>query len=94
MIAAELTFEEQATLTAGVDLWHTAGVDRIGLPGLGVTDGPSGARGSEFTGSASTSLPCGTALAATWNRELIGRVGRLLGDEARDRGRACCWPPP
>ena len=88
MTAAELTFDEQAALTAGVDLWHTAGVDRIGLPGIGVTDGPSGARGAEFMGSASTSLPCGTALASTWNRELIGRVGRLLGDEARARGPA------
>lgn len=93
MTAADLTFEEQAALTAGIDLWHTAGVERIGLPGLGVTDGPSGARGAEFTGSASTSLPCGTALAATWNRELIGRVGRLLGDEARDRGASVLLAP-
>ena len=93
MTAAELTFDEQAALTAGVDLWHTAGVDRIGLAGIGVTDGPSGARGAEFTGSASTSLPCGTALASTWNRELIGRVGRLLGDEARARGASVLLAP-
>ena len=93
MTAAELTFDEQAALTAGVDLWHTAGVDRIGLAGIGVTDGPSGARGAEFMGSASTSLPCGTALASTWNRELIGRVGRLLGDEARARGASVLLAP-
>ncbi len=31
MSAADLTFDEQATLTAGVDMWHTAGVDRLGL---------------------------------------------------------------
>src|SRR6478735_3159508 len=80
--ASDLTVEEQAALTAGVDLWHTAGVDRLGIPGVGVTDGPSGARGTHFTGTTSTSLPCGSALASTWNRELIGTVGRLLGDEA------------
>ena len=51
MRASDLTFDEQAALTAGVDMWHTAGVDRLGIAGIGVTDGPSGARGTEFTGS-------------------------------------------
>jgi beta-glucosidase len=91
--ASDLTFDEQAALTAGADMWHTAGVDRLGLPGIGVTDGPSGARGTQFTGTTSTSLPCGTALASTWNRELIGRVGRLLGDEARARGASVLLAP-
>ena len=91
--ASDLTVDEQAALTAGADMWHTAGVDRLGLAGIGVTDGPSGARGSQFTGSSSTSLPCGTALASTWNRELIGRVGRLLGDEARSKGASVLLAP-
>ncbi len=93
MKASELTFDEQAALTAGSDMWHTAGVERLGVAGIGVSDGPSGARGTQFTGTTSTSLPCGTALAATWNRELIGRVGRLLGDEARERGAAVLLAP-
>ena len=91
--ASDLTVAEQAELTAGVDMWHTAGVDRLGIAGIGVTDGPSGARGSQFTGSSSTLLPCGTALASTWNRELIGRVGRLLGDEARAKGASVLLAP-
>ena len=91
--ASDLTFEEQAVLTAGADLWHTSGVERLGLRGLGVTDGPSGARGPHFSGSTSTSLPCGTALASTWNRALIGRVGRLLGDEARAKGASMLLAP-
>ena len=40
--ASELSVAEQAELTAGVDLWHTAGVDRLGLAGIGASDGPSG----------------------------------------------------
>ncbi len=91
--ASDLSADEQAALTAGADMWHTAGVDRLGLAGIGVTDGPSGARGSQFTGTSSTSLPCGTALASTWNRELIGRVGRLLGDEARSKGASVLLAP-
>ena len=91
--ASELSVAEQAELTAGVDLWNTAGVDRLGLAGIGVSDGPSGARGSQFTGSSSTLLPCGTALASTWNRDLIGRVGRLLGDEARAKDASVLLAP-
>ena len=82
MTPAELTFDEQATLTAGVDLWHTAGVDRIGLAGIGVTDGPSGARGAEFMGSASTSLPCGTRA----GRDVEPRADRAGRPPARRRG--------
>ncbi len=81
----ELTPDEQAALTAGTDLWHTAGVERLGIEPLAVTDGPSGARGSEFTGATSALMPCGTALASTWNPELIREVGELLGDEARSK---------
>ncbi len=88
-----MTFDEQAALTAGADMWHTNGVERFGLDGIGVTDGPSGARGPHFSGPSSTSLPCGTALASTWNRELIGRVGRLLGDEARSKGASVLLAP-
>ncbi len=91
--ATDLTLDEQATLTAGADLWHTAGVERLGITPIGLTDGPSGARGTEFTGTTSTSMPCGTALAATWNRDLIGRVGVVLGDEARARGAAVLLAP-
>ena len=90
---SDLTFDEQATLTAGADMWHSASIDRLGLPGFGLTDGPSGARGFQFTGTSSMSLPCGTALASTWNRDLIARVGRLLGDEARSKHASVLLAP-
>ena len=32
-VASDLTVEEQAALTAGADMWHTAGVDRLGVSG-------------------------------------------------------------
>ncbi len=92
-VVSDLTIDEQAALTAGADMWHTAGIGRLGVPGIGLTDGPSGARGFQFTGTTSTSLPCGTALASTWNRDLIGRVGRLLGDETRAKGASVLLAP-
>lgn len=82
----ELSLDERATLTGGADAWHTTGVPRLGVPPMRFTDGPSGARGIRFTGEVSTSLPCGTALAATWNMDLVRQVGELLGIEAQSKG--------
>ena len=40
-------------------------------------------RGHRLTGSTTVCAPCGSAQAATWDRELVGRLGRMLGDQAR-----------
>ncbi len=85
-LLGELTLDEKAAMVAGVDLWHTAAVPRLGVPALKVTDGPAGARGERWTGRASASFPCGTALGATWNPELVRTVGARIGGEARRKG--------
>ena len=79
----DLTLGEKAGLVAGIDLWHGPGVDRMGIPPLKVTDGPSGARGEQWSGRPSANFPCGTALAATWNTELVNEVGQRLGVETK-----------
>ena len=91
--AADLTLEEQAALTAGIDFWHTAPVRRLGIGSLRLTDGPAGARGDRWSVGTSASLPCGSALAATWNRDLVRRVGRVLADEARAKGAGVLLGP-
>jgi beta-glucosidase len=85
-LLSQLTTDEKAALTAGSDTWHSTGVDRLGIRGFKVTDGPNGARGAYFVGTMSACVPCGTALASTWNVDLVGRVGELLGEEARSKG--------
>ena len=45
-----LTLEEKAALTAGEDMLSTVAVERIGIPKVHVTDGPSGARGNSLPG--------------------------------------------
>ena len=88
----QLTLDEKATLLAGADLWSTVAVERLGIPSVGVTDGPNGARGpgpprSRYGGPRVTSMcvPCGSALGATWDVELVERVGALLGAETRTK---------
>jgi beta-glucosidase len=82
-LIGELTLDEKAALVGAIDLWHGPGVERLGIPPLKVTDGPSGARGEQWSGRPSVNFPCGTALGATWNPELVQEVGRRLGVEAR-----------
>lgn len=81
-----LTLDELAGLTAGVDMWHATGIPRLGIRGLKVTDGPAGARGAHFVGTTSACLPCGSALGATWDPELIEELGRLVGVETKRKG--------
>ncbi len=82
-LLAELSLDEKAALTAGVDMWHGPAVGRVELPALKVTDGPVGARGARWVGSTSACAPCGTALGATWNPDLVRCVGAVLGEETR-----------
>src|SRR5258705_3984642 len=83
----KLTLDEKASLTAGADLWHSAAIPRLGVPGLVLSDGPSGARGVHMgDGATSASFPCGTALGATWNPELVAAVGAAIAEDARTKG--------
>jgi beta-glucosidase len=60
-----------------------------------MTDGPNGARGTQMgpTGPTAACLPCGSALGATWSPELVGRVGGVLGAEARTKGARVLLAP-
>ncbi len=53
-----------------------------GVPPVICVDGPAGVRVNRFT----TLLPCGTALASTWNPDLVARLYEKLGAEMRFYG--------
>lgn len=83
----ELTLGEKVALTAGRDFWHTTPVPRLNIPSLRMSDGPNGVRGTRFfNGIPAACFPCATALGATWDTELLGQVGSLMGDEAIAKG--------
>ncbi len=87
MTLEEMTLEEKIALLAGADMWHTVAIERLGIPALRLTDGPGGARGTQsHQGPTSACFPAGVALAATWNTELVGRVGAALAEETRVKG--------
>lgn len=77
--------EEMCALTAGVDLWHTRALETRGLPSVRMTDGPNGARGDLFGTSKAACFPCGAAQAATWDPDLVHRIGEALAEEAKTK---------
>ena len=85
---AALSTEEKADLVAGDGIWTTKSLEQAGIPAIGVTDGPNGARGAGLlgTGTATACIPAGAVLGATWNPELVERLAGVLGDEARAKG--------
>ncbi|CZR61435.1 related beta-glucosidase K [Phialocephala subalpina] len=86
-VLAEATLLEKLSLLAGKDAWHTQDIPRLGVPSIRFTDGPNGARGTRFTsGVPAACLPCGTALGATWDQDLIYQPGVLIGEEVKVKG--------
>lgn len=86
-LLAELTVAEKVALVVGADIWSTTAIPRIGLRPMVLSDGPAGVRGTgEIPGDTAASFPAPSALAATWDRELMGRAGTLFAAEARRHG--------
>ncbi|TKA81516.1 hypothetical protein B0A55_02974 [Friedmanniomyces simplex] len=86
-VLSQLTLDEKISLLAGTDFWHTAAIPKHGVPALRTSDGPNGVRGTRvFNGVPAACFPCGTALGATWNQELLLEAGKLMGEEAKAKG--------
>jgi beta-glucosidase len=85
-LLTKMTLEEKVAMAAGSDMWHSTGVERLGIPPIKVTDGPNGARGGDFSGGVgSACFPVSACLGATWNTDLIERVGQALGQEVQSK---------
>lgn len=82
-LLAELTLDEKCSMLAGLTAWIVPGCERLGIPEWTVSDGPVGVRG-RIAGPGLV-VPGPSALAATWDPELLTEVGAALGAEARDR---------
>ena len=88
-LLTQMTLEEKAALCSGRDFWNLKGIERLGIPSIMLTDGPHGLRKQTVSGERvdlnasvpTTCFPTATALAATWNRDLVYRVGEALAQE-------------
>ncbi|HLI35748.1 MAG TPA: glycoside hydrolase family 3 C-terminal domain-containing protein [Streptosporangiaceae bacterium] len=86
-LLAALSLDGKIRLLTGADNWHTCGDDALGLRPMAFSDGPAGVRGTAMDErSPSSSLPCPSALGATWDPDLVARLAAALGAEARGKG--------
>ena len=84
-LLTRLSADQKVALLAGADTWHTAGFDDPPVAAIRMSDGPAGVRGTSWSGPASASFPCGAALGATWDPDLVEEIGRALGREAHSK---------
>ncbi len=86
-LVAGLSVTDKVLLLTGADSWRTQGAEALGLRPMIMSDGPAGVRGVVLDERRpSSSLPCPSALGATWDTDLIAEVGAALGAEARSKG--------
>lgn len=91
---SRMTLEEKVKLCHAQSKFSSAGVPRLGIPEVWMSDGPHGVRAeinwndwgyAKWTNDSITAFPALTCLAATWNPEMAAKYGKSLGEEARYR---------
>ncbi len=96
-LLGRMTLEEKVSMLSGANWMDSVAVPRLGIPSIKMADGPMGVRswlGSSAITSApgtkvftSTAFPAGVALAASWDPEMAGRVGKAIAQQVRAAGR-------
>ena len=94
-IIAQMTLEEKVEMLHSKTNMSSEGVPRLGIQDIKYTDGPFGIREENGDGfrplgwklDSATYFPTGSALAATWSKELAYKNGWAMGKEGRLRGK-------
>lgn len=83
---AELDLAEKAGIVTGNISGSCDGninpIERVGFPGLCLSDGPLGVRPADLV----SVFPAGLTAAASWDRDLIYQRAVFLGSEFREKG--------
>ena len=94
-IIAQMTLEEKVEMLHSKTNMSSEGVPRLGIQDIKYTDGPFGIREENGDGfrslgwtlDSATYFPTGSALAATWSKEMARKNGWAMGREGRLRGK-------
>ena len=88
-LVAQMTLAEKAACASGRNFWYLEGCERLGLEPVMVTDGPHGLRKQDTQGDhiglnrsvPATCFPTASALAASWDVNLLREIGVALGEQ-------------
>ena len=90
-LISQMTLEEKCGLLSGQDFWHTKAVERLGVPACIVSDGPHGLRKQDLAADhlgmndsiEAVCMPAACATAASFDRDLIYRMGEAIGSSCQ-----------
>lgn len=82
-LVSRMTLKEKIDYISGYTSFSLRAIPRLGIPEIKLADGPQGIRNHS---PKSTLYPSGILSAATWNRDLLYKLGRGLGQDAKARG--------
>ena len=95
-IISQMTLQEKIAFCEGANFWETKAYEQYGIPKMFVCDGPNGLRKQDVTGGTdmlgvnksqpATCFPAGVTAAASWDPELVQKIGNAIGVEARSQG--------
>ncbi len=92
-ILDKMTLKEKAALCSGADFWHTVSFKHLKLNSLRMSDGPHGLRKAtdnepsepeQDKSLPATCFPTASALAASWNPDMIERIAGAIAEECRE----------
>ncbi len=100
-LIAQMTLEEKAGLCSGEDFWHTKAVERLSVPATMVSDGPHGLRKQDLEGDhlgindsiKAVCFPAASATAASFDTELLEKMGAALGESCQHEGLSVLLGP-
>jgi beta-glucosidase len=91
---SRMTLEEKVAMCHAQSKFSSAGVPRLGIPEIWMSDGPHGIRPevlwdqwnqAGWTNDSCIAFPALTCLAASWNKDIALLYGKSIGEEARYR---------
>ena len=91
-ILEKMTLKDKIAFCSGANFWQTKAMPQYGIPAIALNDGPHGLRKQERGDGAdmlgineslpATCFPTAAITAASWDEELLGRIGSAIGEEA------------
>lgn len=89
-IISRMTLEEKCAMLSGADVWHTHAIDRLSIPAMTLSDGPSGLRKQAASGdhlglnasTKATCIPSAATLANSWSIDVAEAMGEVVGADA------------
>ena len=100
-VISAMTLEEKASLCSGRDFWHTKAIKSQKIPEIMVSDGPHGLRKQpkspdhlgNFESIKAVCFPAACATASSFDRNLLGKMGKAIGIECQAENIATILGP-